>query len=732
MKKKKVIRIAIFLFIVFAFVFTFGKTYSRYVLTEHFDTTFSSAPFYFNVSSDAPYLAVKRVMNGDLFADPTIDIVVQNYDGANYNEYDVEYKITIVNNSKFSFEGNTDTITKTIKGGSKKNETVSLKFKVNNFDDPTDTITLKIETISPYKKSFEELTFNTRNEWLIQKIEDLVIFSNSVNEGKSYVGDYVLLMNDLDFNKPSDYENPDSTDYNDYNGDDKTDPLIEELQTGRGFIPIGFVDETTGGDRTVHFGGNFDGQEHTISNLYINNNVETHATGFFGYIEKASISNFTLEGKVTSSQYASIAAVVAFGKDSVIDNVTNRASVSIDIGRYQTAGIIANAGGMVISNCKNYGDISNGNHTAGIAAIVGNGIEKNETTITNCKNYGTISNSQGNTAIGGIVGHQVDKYVGLLTIEGCENHGIISVDKNINSKQEQKVGGIIGIVRSKAIINNSTNKGQIVGHLSNTTFSFNGGGIIGRIDSGNAIVRNCHNYGEIKGEYRMGGIVGHINSGGTAYVIDSHNEGTLNEALVNKNGSSASGGILGYGNNIHIFIINSYNKGVINGYQAGGIIGAFDATAGDSAFVINTYNAGSVTSKYNYAGGLFGHLNTADLRVDNTYNIGTVEGASTEFTYNIGYINTTTSQVVNRTYHNGNNLASNQDYGWQKLDNETMHSTSFMNTLNDNILKIDVDEMKDKLISVGLIDENYDIHVHHWEFNEELQYPTIKNEHLNE
>lgn len=80
---KKVIRIAIFLFIVFAFAVTFEKTYSRYVLTEHFDTTFSSAPFYFNVSSDAPYLAVKRVMKGNLFADPTIDIVVQNNDGAN-------------------------------------------------------------------------------------------------------------------------------------------------------------------------------------------------------------------------------------------------------------------------------------------------------------------------------------------------------------------------------------------------------------------------------------------------------------------------------------------------------------------------------------------------------------------------------------------------------------------------------------------------------------------------
>ncbi len=557
----------------------------------------------------------------------------------------------------------------------------------------------------------------------IQTIEDLIVFDNNINNGTNYIGETIYLDKDLDFKNDNSYRDASRIDFDDYNGDDKTDTLIKELQTGSGFIPIGFVDETTDGDRTNHFSGTFDGQEHTISNLYINNNVVTHATGFFGYIEKASIRNFTLEGKVTSSAFASIAGVVAFGKDSVIDNVTNRANVSIDIGRYQTAGIIANAGGMVISNCKNYGNISNGNHTGGIVAIVGNGIDKKETTITNSYNYGTISNNQGSTAVGGIVGHQVNKEVGLLTIEGCENNGTITVDGS--TATEQKVGGIIGIVRSKAIINDSTNKGEIVGHLSKTPFNFNGGGIIGRIE-GNAIVRNCHNLGQIKGEYRMGGIVGNINSGGTAYVIDSHNEGTLAEAMDYQNNNAASGGILGYGNNIHIFIINSYNKGVINGYQAGGLIGAFDTTTGDSAFVINTYNAGPVTSKHNYAGGLFGHLNQADLRVDNVYNLGTITG---QYKYNIGYINTTTSHVVNRTYHNGLIDASNQSYNWTTMADATMRSASFAETLNSNIQNVDISEMKQKLISVGLIDEDYDIHMHHWDFNEELKYPTIRNEH---
>ena len=726
MKNRRIIIFLIVIVTIIAFAITFGKTYAKYILTKHIETTFSSQPFYFEAEILNTNITVQKKMNNTLLVNPTFDLVVKNNSGDKYNSYDVTYTVSILDSSNIHFN---DVPTKTIAGGSKKDEQVKINFDINDLDNIPETVTIRVATTKPYSKTID-LKFNIKEEWVIQKIEDLVILSNNVNRGINYSNEDIILLNDLDFENPSDYEDPDRTDYKDYNGDNSPETLIQELQKGRGFIPIGFVDETNVANQNVHFGGNFDGKEHTISNLYINNNVQTHTTGFFGYIENASISNFTLKGTVTSSQYASIAGVISFGKDSVINNVTNRADVSIDQGRYQTAGVIAQADGVDISNCKNYGNISNGNHTGGIAAIVGNGIEKMETTITNSFNYGTISNSLGSTAIGGIVGHQVNKDVGLLTIDGCRNEGEISVDGNTNTASEQKVGGIIGIVRSKAIITNSTNSGQIVGHLSKTTFSFNGGGIIGRVERGHAIVRNCHNFGSITGEYRMGGIVGHINSGGTIYVIDCHNEGVLQQQLINQNPNSASGGILGYGNNVHVYLINSYNSGEIHGHQAGGLIGAFSSDATDSAYVVNSYNAGKVTSTTNYAGGIFGHLNSAStFKVINVYNIGSVSGPSETYSYGIGYINNTGNHTVTNVYYNEKHSPSNQPYGWILKNEVDMRNLAFTTILANNISSIDVNEMKNRLIDVGLADDSYDLHVHKWLFDEQLNYPVLDKEH---
>ncbi len=724
MKNRKIVIFLIVIITIIAFSITFGKTYAKYVLTRHYEVAFSSQPFYFDAKISNPNITIQKKMNDTLLVKPTFDLVISNNNGNKYNSYDVEYTVSIIGNTNIHIDNEQN---QTIAGGSKRDEEVKISFDITDLNNIPETVQIKVTTTKPYSRSFD-FEFNLKEEWVIQKIEDLVILSNNVNRGINYSNEDIILLNDLDFANPSDYENPNRMDYDDYNGDNSKDTLIEELQKGRGFIPIGFVDETKVADQNVHFGGNFDGQKHTISNLYINNNVETHTTGFFGYIEKASISNFTLEGKVTSSAFASIAGVISFAKDSDIDNVTNKADVSIEIGRYQTAGVIAQADGVNISNCKNYGNISNGNHTGGIAAIVGNGIDRKETTITNSFNYGTISNSLGSTATGGIVGHQVNKDVGLLTIEGCENHGTISVDKN--EQNEQKVGGIIGIVRSKAIITNCFNKGKVEGHLSNRTFSFNGGGIVGRVDAGHAIIRNCHNSGTIAGEYRMGGIVGHINSGGTIYVIDCHNEGVLQQALINQNSNSASGGILGYGNNVHVYLINSYNSGVINGHQAGGLIGAFSSDATDSAYVVNSYNAGEVTSTTNYAGGIFGHLNSAStFKVINVYNIGSVAGPSEDYSYGIGYINTTGSHTVTYVYYNEKHSASNQTYEWIPKNEADMRNSSFTDILTSNISNINIDEMKNRLIEVGLADSSYDLHVHKWLFDNELNYPILDKEH---
>ena len=141
--------------------------------------------------------------------------------------------------------------------------------------------------------------------YLIESIEDLVAFSNSVNNGTDYYSKYVKLVNNLDFNLPFSYDNYKTK------VSEKTNRIITEdasgteiktfLTTGTGFNPIG--------SESYYFKGNFDGNGKTIKNIYINRPDEDYVA-LFGSISQ-SIKNIGLEGNIT-------------GKDSVAGFVRKR------------------------------------------------------------------------------------------------------------------------------------------------------------------------------------------------------------------------------------------------------------------------------------------------------------------------------------------------------------------------------------------------------------------------
>ena len=97
--------------------------------------------------------------------------------------------------------------------------------------------------------------------YLIESIEDLVSFSNKVNDGETFEGKIVKLKVNLDFNNDISYVNPKRTDYGDINGQNGEEELKVELTTGTGFKPIGTTSNT--------FKGTFDGKNKTINNLFI-------------------------------------------------------------------------------------------------------------------------------------------------------------------------------------------------------------------------------------------------------------------------------------------------------------------------------------------------------------------------------------------------------------------------------------------------------------------------------
>ena len=109
--------------------------------------------------------------------------------------------------------------------------------------------------------------------YLIMTIEDLVDFSQNVRNGNTYAGKYFKLTKDLDFTNPTHYDNANRLDYEDYNDDENKETLIKELQSGKGFKPIG--------NGTYRFAGTFDGDNHRIDNLYITNNQSEARLGLF-------------------------------------------------------------------------------------------------------------------------------------------------------------------------------------------------------------------------------------------------------------------------------------------------------------------------------------------------------------------------------------------------------------------------------------------------------------------
>jgi PGF-pre-PGF domain-containing protein/PGF-CTERM protein len=208
-----------------------------------------------------------------------------------------------------------------------------------------------------------------------------------------------------------------------------------------GFEPIG--------DSSTPFTGSFDGQGHTISDLYINRS-NTNAVGLFGYTESAELSNVTLaDGDVTGNQR--VGNVVGSVDDGTVRNVSASGSVN---GWYRIGGLVGYADGSAITNS-----------TASAATTAG---------------------LQG----GGLAGYLYESDVSNVRASGPA------------SATGGGVGGLVGMYE-KGTLSNATASGTVDGDSSV-------GGLVG---SGSTTVRNSSATGDVNGTRKVGGLVGYINGG---------------------------------------------------------------------------------------------------------------------------------------------------------------------------------------------------------------------------
>ncbi|MDD3914939.1 MAG: hypothetical protein PHF76_09860, partial [Bacteroidales bacterium] len=197
---------------------------------------------------------------------------------------------------------------------------------------------------------------SSASPFLIENTENLLYLAQNVNQGEKFSNTYFKLTNDIDL------------------GCDENNP----------WLPIG--------DSLNTFNGHFDGDNHFITNIYINDSSHDNTyTGLFGNAYNATIHNVHLkEGSI--------------------------------IGQRIVGGICGNiSGGTEISYC------SNSCYIRGIGSVGGIAGSANSSYINRCVNTGSIS-APGMS--GGIVGNIF--FINTTALEYCINSGYIK-DMNFAS-----------------------------------------------------------------------------------------------------------------------------------------------------------------------------------------------------------------------------------------------------------------------------------------------------------
>ncbi|MBQ8213784.1 MAG: hypothetical protein IJZ80_07220, partial [Clostridia bacterium] len=189
------------------------------------------------------------------------------------------------------------------------------------------------------------------------------------------------------------------------------------------WTPIGGGNATTSEPKNF-FSGYFDGNFHTISNLYVKPEAKKDAhVGFFGYILKKSgtpgVSNLGIEsGSVTGT--ARVGGLIGRAKGTMtIDNCYNKANVFVDstanplTGWTSAAGFIGQGDGTIsFLDCYNTGNLT-GTYISASTASIGGFIGYTTTgagpAFNGCWNLGKVeivAMSEGATAIvGGFSGY---------------------------------------------------------------------------------------------------------------------------------------------------------------------------------------------------------------------------------------------------------------------------------------------------------------------------------------
>ena len=333
------------------------------------------------------------------------------------------------------------------------------------------------------------------------------------------------------------------------------------------------------------FKGNFDGDGHVISGMYVRSVEDCYYIGLFSYLSSGSISNVNIEKGFLYVKDSGIDAGGLVG-DALGNVKVENCSVDIDAcsevtnGTDQVGGIVGYCQkGVVITGCTFHGDISYQDSHGIFGGICGTA---SKSSIINCETTGSVRVRDGQEFPffegGGICGRadntKIDRCINRMDMSGrfyelggicaIQTIGKISIShKNSETTYEN------GSVEITDCIN--------YGNLQADTKDGVVGGIVGEVytrdfQADNLKIENCENYADITGKTTIGGIIGELDIGAIKYGIrNCRNDG-------NVTAENWSGGIIG---KLFSTVEGSKISGCTNNGQVtagapnGGIIGAY-------------------------------------------------------------------------------------------------------------------------------------------------------------
>ena len=299
-------------------------------------------------------------------------------------------------------------------------------------------------------------------------------------------------------------------------------------------------------------------------------------------------------------------------------------------------GIVAHATNkksVVIKNCKNTGNISNSTVVGStrMGGILGSRESSGSMSVESCTNLGTVTLAGEQTAtgmsyaVGGVVGYSKNT---LTTIKNCVNGSATDATKGVVTAGTAPGGiglsGVAGLMNFDVEIEGCINYGNIsqTGKGSSSgTNRVHIGGVMGNSIQGNAILRNCENYGTVEygtvtpgNRCDIGGVVGRITKQGKMYSCK--NGGTVIFGAKTST-EVAIGGVVGSPDaNSQLYNCENLATGVVwakgtcsSNYDIGGVSGALTADAGEAHYCTNygLVQQTAANDGQNYIGGVIGY-----------------------------------------------------------------------------------------------------------------------------